>query len=336
MKTAFLSSTAKDLAEYRDAAYKAIEGLDDWHCVRMEDFGARDAMADEFCQEKVAECDVFVGIVGHCYGSSPKGSEKSYTEQEYDAAIATERSRLMFLAPEEFPLPMHLRESDEKWRKQRDFRDRVNAERIRAPFTSPEVLALRVVQAIRNWERKATGVVQELFKSRVRIIDEELFQHPASDKEVSQYYDGAQPLTWNIVAAQGVIKRDQQAELLERLLTPSGQIHMICIVGESGAGKSSLAWQLARELTHQQDTSILQILHNTDDDIWYRLPDFWVRTQQPFYVLVDDVFRDEGVLQALKVLDPNLPLAILATSRANQGLCTLFVTRNSPTAISRG
>ena len=118
MKTAFLSSTAKDLAEYRETAYKAIEGLDDWHCVRMEDFGARDAMADDFCQEKVAECDVFVGIVGHCYGSSPKGSEKSYTEQEYDAAIATERSRLMFLAPEEFPLPMHLREPDEKWRKQ--------------------------------------------------------------------------------------------------------------------------------------------------------------------------------------------------------------------------
>ena len=39
MKTAFLSSTAKDLAEYRDAAYQAIEGLDDWHCRRMEDFG---------------------------------------------------------------------------------------------------------------------------------------------------------------------------------------------------------------------------------------------------------------------------------------------------------
>lgn len=34
MKTAFLSSTAKDLVKYREAAYKAIEGLDNWHCVR--------------------------------------------------------------------------------------------------------------------------------------------------------------------------------------------------------------------------------------------------------------------------------------------------------------
>lgn len=254
MKTAFLSSTARDLAEYRDAAYKAIEGLDDWHCVRMEDFGARDAMADEFCQETVAKCDVFVGIAGHCYGSSPKGSEKSYTEQEYDAAIATEKPRLMFLAPEDFPLPAYLIEPDERRANQRAFRDRVNAERIRAPFTSPDVLAWRVVQAIRNWERKATGIVQKLFKSRVRIVDKDLFQHPASEEELSQYYDGAQPLTWNIVAAQGIIERDQQAELLERLITPPGQTQMICIVGESGAGKSSLAWQLACELTHQQAT----------------------------------------------------------------------------------
>ena len=45
-KTVFLSSTGKDLTEYREAAYKAIEGLDGYHCVRMEDFGARDWDAD--------------------------------------------------------------------------------------------------------------------------------------------------------------------------------------------------------------------------------------------------------------------------------------------------
>jgi HEAT repeat protein len=53
----------------------------------MEDFGARDKMTDEFCHSKVAECDLFVGIVGHYFGSCPKGSDKSYTQQEYDAAL---------------------------------------------------------------------------------------------------------------------------------------------------------------------------------------------------------------------------------------------------------
>ena len=31
VKTVFLSSTAGDLADYREAAYRAIEGLDGYH-----------------------------------------------------------------------------------------------------------------------------------------------------------------------------------------------------------------------------------------------------------------------------------------------------------------
>jgi hypothetical protein len=93
IKTVFLSSTARDLAQYRDAAYQAIEGLDGYHCVRMEDFGARASMADEFCREKVAECELFVGIVGHLYGSCPEGSEQSYTESALEQSLPSPISR---------------------------------------------------------------------------------------------------------------------------------------------------------------------------------------------------------------------------------------------------
>jgi len=237
MKTAFLSSTTKDLAEYRDPAYRAIEGLKGYHCVRMEDFGACDWEADEFCRARVAECNVFVGVVGHRYGSCPSGSEQSYTEREYEAAVAAVIPRLMFIAPEDFPLPVHLTESDEKRAKQHAFRERVNTERIRAIFTSPEDLKYRVAQAIHNWEREPASVERELFKGRGRVVNEDLFQYPASEEEIDDYYEGRAPLTWNVVAAQGIIERDQQAELLERLITPSGQTRMICIVGEPGAGK---------------------------------------------------------------------------------------------------
>ena len=99
IKTAFLSSTARDLAKHREEVYRAIEGLIGYHCVRMEDFGARDKVADEFCRAKVAECDLLVGIVGHLYGSCPPGSEQSFTEREYEAAVAAGIPRLMFLAP---------------------------------------------------------------------------------------------------------------------------------------------------------------------------------------------------------------------------------------------
>ena len=152
-ETVFLSSTARDLAKHREAVYRAIEGLDGYHCKRMEDFGARDREADDFCRAKVAECDLLVGIVGHLYGSCPPGSEQSYTEQEYEAAVIAEIPRLMFLAPEDFPLPAKLIELDEKRQKQRKFRERVSRERLRDTFTSPDDLAGKVRQAIFNLEK---------------------------------------------------------------------------------------------------------------------------------------------------------------------------------------
>ena len=41
VRTVFLSSVALSLEGYRNAVYRAIERLDGYHCVRMEDFGAR-------------------------------------------------------------------------------------------------------------------------------------------------------------------------------------------------------------------------------------------------------------------------------------------------------
>jgi hypothetical protein len=152
-KTVFLSSTSRDLTKYRAAVIEAIERLDGYHCVRMENFGARDWEADSFCRAKVQECDVFVGIVGHLHGSCPPNSAQSYTEREFEAAIAANKPRLMFIAPEDFSFPANLIEPDEPRKKQREFRQRASTGRIRDTFTSPEDLAGRVVQAIHNWEK---------------------------------------------------------------------------------------------------------------------------------------------------------------------------------------
>ncbi len=225
MKTVFLSSTAKDLAEYRQAAYEAVEGLDDWHCIRMEELGARDAMPDEFCEEKVAECDVFVGIIGDCYGSISESSEKSYTEQEYDAAIATDRPRLIFLAPEDFPLPANLIEPDEKRAKQSAFRERVSSERIRDTFTSPESLAWKVVRAIRNWEHEQ-ATVEERPSARpegvLPLPPQPYFAHPYA---LQQNFTG---------------RARERGMLTEWLVRDERPI--LALVALGGMGKSALTW----------------------------------------------------------------------------------------------
>ncbi|HYO16622.1 MAG TPA: DUF4062 domain-containing protein [Thermoanaerobaculia bacterium] len=154
VRTVFLSSTARDLGPHREAVAQAIARLDGFQCVRMEDFGARNWEADAFCRAKVAECDVFLGLVGHLYGSSPEGQEVSFTEREYDAAVEAGIPRLLFLASDDFPMPPALREPDKKWRRQQRFRERIRKERIVAPFDLPDRLATQVVAALRNLERE--------------------------------------------------------------------------------------------------------------------------------------------------------------------------------------
>lgn len=155
VKKAFLSSTARDLTEYRHAVCKEINRLDNWKCVRMEDFGARSRTAEALDDDAVRDCDLFIGILGHCYGSIPEGHRKlSYTEKEFNAAVANNLPRLMFLAPDDFPVPAHLREDEYHWKRQKAFRSRVQTHSVHASFSTPHELAIAVLQAIRNWEHE--------------------------------------------------------------------------------------------------------------------------------------------------------------------------------------
>ena len=81
----FISSTSKDLKEYRQAAIDAVI-KHECAILAMEHFGARAQEPVEVCSEDVRKCDIFVGIYAHRYGHVPKGSKKSITQQEYELA----------------------------------------------------------------------------------------------------------------------------------------------------------------------------------------------------------------------------------------------------------
>jgi tetratricopeptide (TPR) repeat protein len=154
----FLSSTSRDLANHREAVERAILRLEGFMPIVMENFGARDATASQIDEAKVRECDVFVGLVGHCYGSSPKDNPTSYTEQEFDLATALGRLRLMLVASDEFRLPASLREPEERHLRQVAFRARVLEERVVAMFDDPAGLAGLVTQALANWRAEREKV----------------------------------------------------------------------------------------------------------------------------------------------------------------------------------
>ena len=49
----FISSVSKGMEPYRSAVRESIEGLDGYHALDMEHFGARDAPSYAACEAKV-------------------------------------------------------------------------------------------------------------------------------------------------------------------------------------------------------------------------------------------------------------------------------------------
>ena len=229
MKNVFLSSTAKDLKEYRDAVYRAIGVMDGLHCIRMEDFGARDGLAEDFCSLKIAECDLFVGIIGHLYGSCPPDSTLSYTEGEYEAAISKNKPRLMYIAPDDFLLPFNLNESDEKRQKQRSFREKVNKECIRDKFDSPDNLAARVTSAIYNQELGHMGAE---FSGYERVYDAIISPNAVFDRIQIDQFAG----------------REWLRDKVEAFLRDNDRGYLI-IEAKAGLGKTAfLAWLVKEKI----------------------------------------------------------------------------------------
>ena len=150
----FLSSTAEDLKPFRAEVHKRLMSKGIFHCVRQEDFGAQDAKAVEYCRKQSETADIFVGLIGLRRGWEPKGdkSKRSITEMEHDWARKAGVRRYLWVAPHDFPVAGHIRESDALHARQQAFRTKVmaNGERIvsQAGFGSPELLAADVVDRL--------------------------------------------------------------------------------------------------------------------------------------------------------------------------------------------
>jgi hypothetical protein len=227
MKKIFLSSTTQDLAIYRQAIYDAIEDLEGYHCIRMENFGARDANAKDFDIRKIEECDLFVGILGYFHGSTPENEEQSYTEQEYDIAKVMGKPRFIFLSSAEVLMRADLIEPDEKRRRQQQFRQRIASERIIHTFNSPLDLAHKVVKALFNWEHEQAGRDPATTKSDFRwsAIPLPPQPHLAHPYPLQDHFTG----------------RVRERQMLSNWLNTNRK-SLLVLVGIGGLGKSSLTW----------------------------------------------------------------------------------------------
>ena len=82
----FLSSTFLDLIEHRKEAAGALSRLGH-HVIGMETFNARTEDPTKASLKEVEECELFVGIYAHRYGSLIGDAKISVSEQEFDHAV---------------------------------------------------------------------------------------------------------------------------------------------------------------------------------------------------------------------------------------------------------
>ena len=122
--------------------------------IDMAYFPARDDKPASYCQERVRDCDVWVGLVGLRYGSPVRDRhEVSYTELEFETATEVGLPRLVFMLDDQAALPippvMLLDADPHLQARQRAFRDRLRDAGIMvATVASPDQLELQLTHAL--------------------------------------------------------------------------------------------------------------------------------------------------------------------------------------------
>src|SRR5688572_1511542 len=102
----FISSTSKDLGEYRQAAHEVCNRLS-LVPIGMEQFESMGAGATSGSRFKMQDADVYVGILANRYGYIEDGFDKSVTELEYEYAESLGLERLFFVAADAAHLPTY-------------------------------------------------------------------------------------------------------------------------------------------------------------------------------------------------------------------------------------
>src|ERR1043166_5953976 len=147
--TVFVSSTSEDLADFRDAVHEHLTHTGIFICTHQKTMGGRHAETMVFCRDHAANADFYIGLIGMRRGWEPDGDpqHRSITEIEYDSAKPD--SRFVYITNERFPVPGNLRETDEEYRRQLEFRQRVKTRIVAQPdFSSPERLAAHIVREL--------------------------------------------------------------------------------------------------------------------------------------------------------------------------------------------
>jgi tetratricopeptide (TPR) repeat protein len=191
----------------------------------MEIFGARDEEPTKASLDELDKCDVLVGIYAYRYGTVPKGSKVSVTEQEYLYATSREIPILVFVVDENYPWPPKL--MDKNLKKVSAFKSKAASEHTPEYFTSPDNLVHKVNSSVGRLAKKSTP-------------------KPTPDSQ-APVYQPPKP-TGSTLPAQGFfVGREKELNTIAEALSPDSRTWGALIDGPGGIGKTALAIKAAHD-----------------------------------------------------------------------------------------
>jgi tetratricopeptide (TPR) repeat protein len=230
----FISSTSLDLRAHRERVRDTLLSLGLFP-VGMEQFGAQGAGdATSISTDKVASCDLYLGIIAWRYGYVPAGAQRSVTHEEYVEAARLSMPRFIFLAdpstdtlagPDDL-FPTALRDAEH--RAQLDgFRAELGRSHVVDFFTTPADLAARVATAL-------TGYLLSV-----------------RERELTR---GVRPPHDLPPGAHAFVGREELLATVTATLRGEGGAHMsVALAGMAGVGKSALAAEALHRLEATPD-----------------------------------------------------------------------------------
>ena len=218
----FISSTSKDLKEYRDEVYKLVAQKLGLVAVAMEDFGAMSDEPSEACLDKVQECDLFIGFYARRYGFIPEDSGGlSITEMEYDKAKQEGKPILCYWLDDKCEWPED-RVQTEKLDLLQQFKQKIQKKHVVETFTTPDNLCLKILTAIAREQNKQEDTLADLdLPLNISLPVEPYLGLQYFRKEHARIFFG---------------RNNDIRELYDSLI----QLDVILLSGQSGCGKSSL------------------------------------------------------------------------------------------------
>lgn len=177
MKTVYVSSTSRDLAEYRASARDAILQMG-MHPIMMEDFGSGTENPVQRSQNEIQKADIFVGIYAHRYGYIPENHDISINEMEYNWARERNIPCLIFLLSDDASWPSHDIEMDGGKAKLQQFKQRVIKEHVVSFFDSIDAFRASLIVALSrfNIPQQTLNIVGDAENIIVNSITQEIIE----------------------------------------------------------------------------------------------------------------------------------------------------------------